>query len=491
MPRPTNRRTEPNIEIPGSLIECRDLLEELRMEGLSLAAEEGTDPGWSARFAQCSANFVALSEHIKVVEAKAKSIERMKAQTTSVVPGYDTNFAPPGSEPSVIRQRNPWDGDIASLSRGELRSHALHVLEAVGDELDSKAQDRVDSMLRSMSENFDGGALAKRLLITERQAYRSAFMKYCRGYSNFTDSESRAIDEFRDMLEGTGAAGGFGVPVLIDPSIILVSGAAAAPIVAASRNVTITTNVWKGVNSAPPSWSFDPEGASVSDDSPTLSQPTIPVYMARGFVPFSIEVGMDYPDFAGEISRLLSAGYLDILAQKTAIGAGGTEPTGIFTAMQNATTSPAHVLVTTKGSFGAVDVRKAWSALPERFRTNASWAMSIGVETTLLQNASALSQSDLTTNPLLGNVPSLFGRPVIISDYCPSFVGTTGAESFAVVGDFQNFLIVSRAGMTVELVQHLLGTTTGRPTGERGMFAFARVGSDVTAAQAFRLISNT
>ena len=31
--------------------------------------------------------------------------------------------------------------------------------------------------------------------------------------------------------------------------------------------------------------------------------------MARGFIPYSIEVGQDYPGFASEMSQLLAEGY--------------------------------------------------------------------------------------------------------------------------------------------------------------------------------------
>ena len=86
----------------------------------------------------------------------------------------------------------------------------------------------------------------------------------------------------------------------------------------------------------------------------------------------------------------------------------------------------------------------------------------------------------------------LTGRPVITTDYAPSFSGTTSASAhLAVVGDFSNFLIVQRAGMTVELVNHLFDVSTGRPTGQRGWLAYARHGFDAVAPNAFRLIGQS
>ena len=99
--------------------------------------------------------------------------------------------------------------------------------------------------------------------------------------------------------------------------------------------------------------------------------------------------------------------------------------------------------------------------------------------------------SDFTVNMLADGTDQLTGRPVITSDYAPAFTGTTGAANYAVVGDFSNFLVAQRAGMTVELVNHLFDPTTARPTGQRGWFAFARHGFDAVNSNGFRLIANS
>ncbi|HZM74660.1 MAG TPA: hypothetical protein VFC19_02980 [Candidatus Limnocylindrales bacterium] len=60
------------------------------------------------------------------------------------------------------------------------------------------------------------------------------------------------------------------------------------PFLQIARQVNVNNNVWKGITSAGVTWSFDTEAAAVSDDSPTLAQPTVTVFMARGFIPYSI-----------------------------------------------------------------------------------------------------------------------------------------------------------------------------------------------------------
>jgi HK97 family phage major capsid protein len=375
---------------------------------------------------------------------------------------------------------------------GEVRDQALKILETEGRSLAPRQQDHLDNLLRSRSADINGDVIARRMIDTENPAYRSAFAKYIAGSSPvFTPEESQAVNLFRAANEGTGSAGGFGIPVLIDPSIILSSGALEAPILSISRQVTITTDVWKGVSSAGVSWSYDSEASAVSDDTTTLSQPVINVYAARGYIPYSIELGQDYPGFADEMALVLSQGYVDLLASQTAVGSGSSSPRGIFTAMAATTTNPSHVLVTTAGTLDANSVRTAWSALPERFRPRATWVMSPGVEAKVRAFGNNLALSDFTVNLNADGVSVLTGRPVVVTDYAPAFVGTTGTENYAVVGDFSNFLIVQRAGMTVENIATVFDQSTGRPTGQRGLFAWARHGHDVVNANAFRLLANS
>jgi HK97 family phage major capsid protein len=409
-------------------------------------------------------------------EARQARIDAARAAATERAVGYDA--------PQVMR-RTEADVDLRTATRTQVRDAALKILEGAGRELDARQGDHVDKLLRTHNGNTDGGQIARRMLLTENDAYRSAFQKAVTTPAPaWTNDEARAINEFRAMSGGVDTAGGFGVPVLIDPSIILTSGAGAAPVLELARVVTITTDEWKGVSSAGVSWSYDNEGAQVSDDAPTLAQPSVPVKTARGFIPYSIEVGDDYPGFAAEMRRLLDAGYIDLVASQTITGA---TPTGIFTALDANTN--VEVVVNTDGAFSAPDLLKVWKSLPERYRGRATWLMHNDVENEI-RSFGVNNDSFYTVNLAAGGIGNLFGRPVRTTDYAPEFTGTTGAANILVVGDFSNFLVAQRAGMSIELVPHLFGTTNGRPTGERGWFAYARHGFDSVNDLGFRLLQN-
>jgi len=412
-----------------------------------------------------------------------------------------------GVGPSVGKQVDPFDTDPRELSRSEVISRAQTFIDnekrvPIRDDAKEHLHHLVTRSLEAdEDEQFDGSYIARRILLTEHKAYRSAFKKYLRlgGLAQYNADEQRAIAAFQDhelrraASENTTTAGGFGVPVIIDPTILITSGAIDAPMLRVCSIEQVTNNIWKGVSSAGMSWSYDTEAAEVSDDTATLAQPSVTVHMARGYIPYSIEVGQDYPGFAMEMGKLLNQGYTDLIAVKTMTGSGSGEPFGIFTALDANTFD--EVTPTTDGSFGGVDVVKVWNALPERYRGRATWFMSVHVESAIRQFASAAgsSSSYFTVDLTADGVSRINGRPVIVTDYAPTFSGsvpgTTGAQNILAVGDASNYKWVQRAGMSVEQVPIVIGSSQ-RPTGQRGMFAWARNGGDSINDLGFRLLQN-
>ena len=456
--------------------EIRSKVEALKAEIESLAAIENITPEDDARLSTALDEFETGKADLVAAEVRAARVDAAKALVVERAVGYDA--------PQVMK-KTATDIDVRRASRGEIRDAALKVLEGNTRGLASHQVDNVDKLINKRSELCDGGEIAKRILLTENDAYRSAFLKASTQASPaFSAEETKAINEFRASAISPDSAGGFGVPVLIDSSIILTAGAAAAPLLNIGRVVTITTDEWKGVSSAGVTWSYDSEASQVSDDAPTLAQPVVTTYKAAGFIPYSLEVGMDYPGFAEEMRRLLDAGYIDLVAQQSMTG---TTPVGIFTALDANTN--VEVVVTTDGAFGAVDLLKVWGQLPERYRSRATWVMSTDVENEIRSFSADNSGGYYTVNLREGGVGTLFGRPVVLSDFAPEFTGTTGAANILAVGDFSNFVIAQRAGMTLEFIPQLFGAN-GRPTGQRGWYAYARHGFDSVNDNAFRLLQN-
>jgi HK97 family phage major capsid protein len=322
----------------------------------------------------------------------------------------------------------------------------------------------------------------------------------------FTRSEVAALEAWRQICYrptpeersmGEGGTGGLGVPVFIDPTILVQSQDPAQALPYFTR-VVLTTNAWHGISSPGATLAFKSEGAATADAAVVLSQPDIPVYAATGVFQMSYEVAMDYPNLVDEVAGLFNNAYLDMVSNYTAVGSGSSVPTGLFTQMSNQTTSPAHVKVTSAGTLAAADIRAVFGALAPRYQLNASWVMS----PSMLQATAGLAAPSVSNGlaphdyaPATQGQPArLLGRPVLVSSYAPAFSNSTaGGVNWMVVGDMTRYLVVNRLGATtLELIPNLPDFTNGgRPMGQRGYFYMNRWGGGVTDLQAFRVLSNS
>lgn len=389
----------------------------------------------------------------------------------------------------------PFDADPTRMERQALTDRARAVLgdDSAAGHLGDEQRVRLERLLQTRNDNVDGAALARRLLVTEHPDYRAGFMRLVsRATPVLSSEQSRAVErweELRAMSIGVDGGGGYGVPVLIDPTIVLTAQGSPNDFFNLARVETITTDAWKGVSSAGVSWQFRAEAAAASDNSPTLAQPTVPAYRADGYIPYSLEVDQDYPGFAAEMHRLLGEGYSELLVDKFTTGTGSDQPTGIVPALDAVVGS--EVATGTAGTIAAADINKVWAALPIRYRRNSAWMSSTGVNNVIQQLGSG-NDAAFTVDFTAEGVPIVKGHRAYLNDYMAAPAVGTAAANLAIVGDWSNYLIAQRAGMSIELIPHVFnaaGTLT-LPTGQRAWFAWARVGANVINAAGFRLLQN-
>jgi HK97 family phage major capsid protein len=460
----------------------KDELETLRSELIELRDAEELSEEQEARFSELT------SEEENPITALKAEAEDLQSRIRVLDAGTEESNIEIGEDRSVhfMKQTNT-DIDVRTASRGEVRDAALKVLETEHQSqtvpLADDAAVRIEKLIKTRNGDLDGDVIAKRLLVTERPAYRSAWLKGVTQLSPaFEPEEVRALNEFRATEQSlTSASGGYGVPVIIDPTIILTSGAEVAPLLNVSRIETITNNIWKGVSSNGVVFTGTAEAVAATATQATLAQPTITPEKTMAYIPYSFEIGGDYPGFASEMQALIEQAYVDYLAVETATGSAGV--VGIFTAID--ATSGSEVTPTTDGALGPVDALKVFKALPERHRPRSTWFMDISVESELRTGSDGYATTDLTTE----GVGPLLGKRVLLSDYAPSFTGTTGASNLAIVGNFNRYVIAQRVGMNVELIPNVVDGS-GVPTGQRAWLAWARVGADSVDDDAFRLLQN-
>jgi HK97 family phage major capsid protein len=289
----------------------------------------------------------------------------------------------------------------------------------------------------------------------------------------------------------TGASGGFAVPVTLDPTIIPTSNGAVNPWRAISRVEQITGNTWNGVSAGAIVASRDTEFQEVSDDSPTLANPSATVTKAQAFVPFSIEVGQDWGSLESEMATLIQDAKDVEEATAFATGAGtGVNPEGVLTGATG-------TVAAGTAAFAVANLYALVEALPARFRPNAVFVGNLAQYNRLRQfdtsGGANLWVQNLTQgigNDATGNLgATLLGRPAYESSVMASVL--TAGSKLLIFGDFRYYLIVDRIGMTVEVIPHLFGATNQRPIGSRGLLAYWRNTGKVLSAAAFKTLVTT
>lgn len=364
----------------------------------------------------------------------------------------------------------------------------------------ARAKTHVAKLLRTNNDNFRGDQFARYLLATENEHYRSAFAKLQTGGHVYLEPEERhALNVAREvratMNITTDNQGGFGIPVLIDPAIILTGQGSPNDFWNIARVETITNDEWKGITSAGAVSYWTTEGVTMTDGSPTLAQPTVTTKKLTTLVDYTFEFQGDYPNWASEMATVMMSAHQEKLVEGFTQGLGTTaQPQGIVTGLEaNAATSK--VMVATDGALFPADFYAITAALPVKYRANARWMYAQGADNIIrgFSQGSSAGDANFTVNLIAERIPGLFGKPVHLNDYMDAPVGYGGSTSASditpvIYGDWNNFLIANRVGATVETVQHRIDTTTGLPNGKRATFMWARVGSGVINPNGFRYL---
>ena len=414
----------------------------------------------------------------------------------SAVRGSDDMDTDPLGEPDSIEHRrfkNPWDtGEIrmglAPSDRGaELRARALAAIEKP---MQGMTDTRRETATR-MVEEYDtvDGKMSQHILATSSPEYLSAFVKLARtnGRSEVLNVEERAAVERAMSL--TDSAGGYLVPFQLDSTLIVTSDGSYNEIRRAARTVVATGDVWNGVSAGAVSWSFDAEAAEVSDDTPTFGAPAITIRTARGFVPISLEAYQDAANVTTEVGRLLAEGKDDLEAVKFATGvAASNEPVGIITSLV-ATGGTSVVPSITTDTFAIGDLYALYNSLPARYRSRASW-LANNLLYTLSRQFDTGGGAGLWARLGEDRPERLLGKPVYEAEAMDGTITALANNYVAVFGDLSAYTIADRLGMTIEFVPTIVGSNR-RPTGQKGWFAYYRVGADVTNPGALRLLNVT
>jgi HK97 family phage major capsid protein len=360
------------------------------------------------------------------------------------------------------------------------------------------AQERAEELLDTVDNS--NRELAKRMLLTGSKDYESGFTKVLRhGTDAFcTNEERQALIRANQALNagGSGANGGYAVPFQLDPTVILTSAGVRNPLRELARVETIVGKVWQGVTSSGTTVSRGAEASTAPASNFTLAQPEVSTNRVQGYTVFSMEIDLSWSALRSEITRML-------------VDAKGAEEADSFVNGDGTGVNPGGILKTLTGqdvscavedAFGLADLFALEEALDARWEDNASYLAHKTVYNKIRQfptDGSAGSMNNLWTQNLAdGNPRRLLDTPAYRSTAMPSLATALANDAtpagFMLYGDFKQFLIVDRIGMTVELVPHVFdGTVSGgvannRPTGQRGVYAVWMNNSKILVPGAFK-----
>lgn len=128
----------------------------------------------------------------------------------------------------------------------------------------------------------------------------------------------------------------------------------------------------------------------------------------------------------------------------------------------------------------ASDVYAVQNALGPRWQANARWVGNLAILNALRQEETI--NGALKFPSLQASDPSLLGRPVHEASNMDNSIAA--GKNLLIYGDWSNFVITQRVGSSVELIPHLFGVNRG----QRGLWMWARYGSDSINDASFRML---
>lgn len=474
----------------------KESLEAIRSELLELEEVEEPTEEQATRAGELLGEFdTAQQAYTEQVEHERR-VDAVRA--AALVPGSQE---PPegGGGPQFMRSRgNPYEEldrvrganlmDRATV--GDLRSRALYAVELAAEQLTEDQQERVERLVRADRR----GRMAQHLLLTGSDDYQRAFEALLTNAGNpalLEDEEAAAYklaEAHRRAMSLTDSAGGFLVPFTLDPTIILTNAGSANPFRQVSTIKTIITDTWNGVSSAGVTASWLAESNEASDNSPSFAQPSITPKKAAAWVQGSFEVLAD-SGFGAEVGPLLADAKDRLEATAFATGNGSTQPKGVITAVS--AVSGSLVASATTDTYAVADVYAVEQALPPRYRlTGAPVWMANKTIINKTRQFDTAGGSSFWANLGMGQPEQLLGAPIYEASAMDGAIDASAENYALLLGDFRNYYIVDRVGMTM-VYEPLVKGANGRPTGEAGWFAYWRVGADVVNADAFRLLNIT
>lgn len=446
---------------------------------------------FSAAVKEARAKIAKIDEAIDEDKAAIADMEAVAARQAAAT-------LAPVHQPAIV-ERDPFDLDSLDELRSmdparrenEIVARAKTGVERASLFLTDAHRESVTNLLEYREKGSVRRYAAMRTLLTSSPEYVEAYWRVMSGrHASVRGQEllDRAMDEDRAALTSGGTTtGGYAVPTPLDPTMIITGAGSTNPFRRISRVIPTTEgNTWKGWSAAQITASTDAEAAEVSDDSPTVAQPSITVYGNRVFVMGSYEAFEDIGDLVGNVAGLMADARDNLEASKMAVGTGSSEAWGVVPAV--AATAGSRVSPATGGTFAVADVYSVDTAIPARHEDSPdlAWVMNKKYVNAARQFATANNYHAFLVDLGAGRPSQLLGSPLYTASAMSS--STTTGQDILIHGNFSRYYIVDKIGATTRFIPDLFHTSNNLPSGQSGIFMHWRFGADSVDDDAFRVL---
>jgi HK97 family phage major capsid protein len=470
-------------------------MEEIQTRIEELNAEEELTDETRAEWDELNTEFAGLVEASKREQTRSQIAAHVAAlpEKAALSSGDNSDLDRDvfGSEdpdtPGAIK--NPFDlNALRTANLSELRSRALSAVEQANG-FTTRDREILTGFVEELDEEdgVDSIRMARHIVATSGPDYVRAWRRALKTGVKAGAPDPEAVQVLTRAMSLTTTEGGFAVPTQLDPALILTSDGSTNPIRQISRVVQATGDTWTGLSTTHAGWSNDDEAEEVSDDATVFAQPSITVFKAQVFIPFSIEIQMDYPGFTQDLRTIIANGKDDLDATNFATGSGTLQPVGIVTAL---TGTASEIDSAATDTFAVADVYGLETALPAKYLSRAQWAANKHWYNRVRQfdtgGGAAMWERIGASQP-----SELIGYPAHVASAMDNNLDTSAENRCLILGDWVNYVIADRIGMTLELVPHLFATPNNRPAGQRGLYGFARTGADSVNDGGFRMLNVT
>ncbi len=343
----------------------------------------------------------------------------------------------------VADMRNLLDGSEGLDAEGQEK---LAKIEADFDSVEKaiRAEEKLNKIEGALSSVVEDSYVPSIEKENSEGDYKNAFEEYARkGLSALTGEKLAALQV------GTDSEGGYIVPESFETRIVELLQSA-NPFRGVSNVIRTASDRNIPVESSVGSFAYVAEEGAYGTSDPAFGRVIIGAHKSGGIIKVSEELLQDaFFNLESYLSNVAGRRFATLEEQSFCTGNGTSAPQGIFTPTYGNNVDGA---VSASAAITGNDLIDVFHSLGRAYRQGASWVMGDDAVKIVRKLVDGDGQYIWQPGLVAGAPDTIFGRPVIVTEYAPS--AAPDAKSI-VFGDMQYYTIADRSGISAQKLNEL------------------------------------